>query len=72
MGAAAVFGDSAQAGRRVGVSEPQRGATLGVNVRGWLRTPTPAHTAVRRRYRGGYAGVVTHGLKKAADGWKAD
>ena len=39
------------------------GASVGVNERCLLRTPTPAHTAIRRRYRGVYAGVVTHGLK---------
>ena len=32
---------------------------LGMNGRGWLRTPTSTHTAIRRRYRGGLAGVVT-------------
>ena len=43
--------------------ERMGGASVGVNERCLLRTPTPAHTAIRRRYRGVYAGVVTHGLK---------
>ena len=41
----------------VGGGEGGLYAGVGVNSCGWLRTPTPAHTAVRRRYRGVYAGV---------------
>ena len=41
----------------VGGGEGVLYAGVGVNSRDWLRTPTPAHAAVRRRYRDVYAGV---------------